>query len=254
MISVGVAGAAGRMGRLVAATIAAADDLILTACYDPASGDSVGTVDVSDDPGALAGCDVVVEFSNPAAVMANLKLWHDSGASAVIGTSGFDEERVAAVADLWTDETIRCLIVPNFSLGAVLMMKMAALAAPFFPAADIIELHHDHKLDAPSGTALATARLMAEAGGRSERAVESDEVVDGAMGAKVGGVPIHSVRLPGLVAHQQVTLGGPGETLTVRHDTTDRESFMPGVLLAIRGAGTLEQPVTVGLEPLLGLD
>jgi 4-hydroxy-tetrahydrodipicolinate reductase len=242
------------MRRLVATTVEAAEDLALTGCFDPAGGDPIGPVAISDDPAALAACDVVVEFSNPAVVMANLARWHDAGSSAVVGTSGFDDERVAAVRALWIDATARCCIVPNFSLGAVLMMKMASLAAPFFPAADIIELHHDHKVDAPSGTALATARLMAEAGGRSERAVESDEVVAGAMGARVGGVPIHSVRLPGLVAHQQVTFGAPGETLTIRHDTMDRESFMPGVLLAIRGVATLEQPVTVGLEPLLGLD
>lgn len=254
MISVGVAGAAGRMGRLVAATIAAAEDLDLAGCYDPAGGDPIGSVEVSDDPGALSGSDVVVEFTNPDVVIGNLRRWHDGGASAVVGTSGFDDERVAAVADLWVDDSIRCLIVPNFSLGAVLMMKMAAIAAPFFPAADIIELHHDRKADAPSGTALATARRMAEAGGRSERAVESAEAIAGATGANVGGVPIHSVRLPGLVAHQQVTFGGPGETLTVRHDTTDRVSFMPGVLLAVRGVGSLEQPVTVGLELLLELD
>jgi len=254
VISVGVAGAAGRMGRLVAATVVGAPDLRLTACYDPAGGQPAGGVAVDPDPGALAACEVVVEFSHPDGVMRNLQQWHDDGLSAVVGTSGFDAARIAEVEAMWTREDTRCVIVPNFSVGAVLMMRMAEQAAPFFPAADIIELHHDNKADAPSGTALATARRMEAAGGRSERAVESIESVPGATGARVAGVPIHSVRLPGLVAHQQVTFGGPGETLTVRHDTTDRASFMPGVLLAVRGVRGLERQVTVGLEALLGID
>ena len=253
MIAVGVAGAGGRMGRLVAATVDDADDLDLTGCYDPNGGDPVGSVEISVSQDVLDSADVIVEFTRPDVVLDNIARWHDAGASAVIGTSGFDDDRIEAVRRLWTNEHTRCLIVPNFSIGAVLMMKMAVLAAPFFPAADIIELHHDEKVDAPSGTALATAQRMNAAGMRNERNAASEEVVAGATGGHVGGVPIHSVRLPGLVAHQVVTFGAVGETLTVRHDTSDRESFMPGVLLAVRGVRQLDAQVTVGLEELLGL-
>jgi 4-hydroxy-tetrahydrodipicolinate reductase len=142
-------------------------------------------------------------------------------------------------------------VVPNFSIGAVLMMRFAAAAAPHFAAAEIVELHHDRKADAPSGTALATAAGMTAAGGRQERAVESAEALAGARGAAADGVRVHAVRLPGLLAHQEVILGSPGETLTIRHDTTDRAAFLPGVLLAIRGVAALADPVTVGLEAVL---
>lgn len=253
MTSVGVSGAGGRMGRMVATAVAGVGDLELIACYDPGGGDPVGSVAISSDPESLAGADVVVEFTTPDAVMDNVRRWHDFAASIVVGTSGFDGDRIAEVRRLWTNAHSRCLIVPNFSIGAVLMMRMAELAAPFFSAAEIIELHHDAKVDAPSGTALATAQKMADAGVRDERLVASEESIAGATGARVGPVPVHSVRLPGLVAHQQVLLGGPGETLTIRHDTTDRISFMPGVLLATRQVRELPEPVTVGLESLLGL-
>lgn len=253
MTSVGVAGAGGRMGRMVATAVAGVDDLELAACYDPGGGDPLGSVPIATDPEALAGSDVIVEFTSPDVVMDNVRRWHDFAASVVVGTSGFDADRISAVRSHWTNARSRCLIVPNFSIGAVLMMRMAELAAPFFGGADIVELHHDAKLDAPSGTALATAQRMVDAGVRDERLVSSEESIAGATGARVGSVPIHSVRLPGLVAHQQVMLGGPGETLTIRHDTTDRISFMPGVLLAVRQVRDLPDPVTVGLESLLGL-
>jgi 4-hydroxy-tetrahydrodipicolinate reductase len=242
------------MGRLVATAVAGVDDLELAACFDPGGGEAAGGIDVSADPAALEGCEVIVEFTTPDVVMDNLRRWRGYGASVVVGTSGFDAVRIAEVTGFWGETDARCLIVPNFSIGAVLMMRMAELAAPFFAAADIVELHHDAKVDAPSGTALATAQRMVEAGARNERLVASEESIGGATGAWVGPVSIHSVRLPGLVAHQQVTLGGPGETLTVRHDTTDRVSFMPGVLLAVRQVRDLAAPVTVGLEALLGLD
>jgi 4-hydroxy-tetrahydrodipicolinate reductase len=183
--------------------------------------------------------------------MDNLRQWRAHGAHAIVGTSGFDAGRIAAVREQWGSGDARCLIVPNFSVGAVLMMHFAELAARHYPAAEIIELHHDRKADAPSGTALATAARMRAAGGRAERTVESTETVAGARGGDVPGARIHSVRLPGLLAHQEVLLGAPGELLTIRHDTTDRVSFMPGVLLAIRGVATLPDPVTVGLESLL---
>jgi 4-hydroxy-tetrahydrodipicolinate reductase len=253
MTRVGVSGAAGRMGRLVAGAVAEAPDLQLVAAYDPAGeGQAAGGIAVGTDPSALAAAEVVVEFTTPSAVMENLVRWREMGRHAVVGTSGFDASRLEALRAAWGSGRARCLVVPNFSIGAVLMMRFAALAAPHFAAAEIVEFHHDRKADAPSGTALATAAGMAAAGGRAERAVESVESVPGARGAAAQGVRIHSVRLPGLLAHQEVILGSPGETLTIRHDTTDRAAFLPGVLLAIRGVAALADPVTVGLEALLG--
>ncbi|MBN2114668.1 MAG: 4-hydroxy-tetrahydrodipicolinate reductase [Acidimicrobiia bacterium] len=253
MIRVGVSGAAGRMGRLVAAAVAEAPDLELVAGYDPnGAGQTVAGVAVGSDPGLLASVEVVVEFTHPGVVMENLAHWRRLGRHAVVGTSGFDAARLAALREAWGGSPPSCLVVPNFSIGAVLMMRFAAAAAPHFAAAEIVELHHDRKADAPSGTALATAAGMAAAGGRAERAVESAEVLPGARGATAGGVQIHAVRLPGLLAHQEVILGSAGETLTIRHDTTDRAAFLPGVMLAIRKVGALPDPVTVGLEAVLG--
>ncbi len=253
MTRVGVSGAAGRMGRLVAEAVAEAPDLQLVAAYDPAgAGQTAGGIAIGGDPGAMTAAEVVVEFTAPSVVMENLARWREMGRHAVVGTSGFDAPRLAALRAAWGSGPARCLVVPNFSVGAVLMMRFAALAAPHFAAAEIVELHHDRKADAPSGTALATAAGMAAAGGRAERAVESAETMPGARGADAAGVRIHAVRLPGLLAHQEVILGSPGETLTIRHDTTDRAAFLPGVLLAIRGVAALADPVTVGLEAVLG--
>jgi 4-hydroxy-tetrahydrodipicolinate reductase len=253
MTAVGVSGAGGRMGRLVATAVADAGDLDLAALFDPqAGGETVAGHEVAADPEVMSGVDVVVEFTRPDVVMDNLATWHRLGVHAVVGTSGFDAVRVAAVEELWGDGPSHCLIVPNFSIGAVVMMRLAELAAPHFSAAEIVELHHDRKADAPSGTATATAERLAAAADQ-HRAVESHELVAGARGADVAGVRVHAVRLPGLVAHQEVLLGGPGETLTIRHDTTDRAAFLPGVLLGIRAVAGLPQPVTVGLEGLLGL-
>lgn len=253
MIRVAVSGAGGRMGGLVMETVAAAEDLELVAGYDPNhAGETVAGMTVSADPSVVSGADVVVEFTAPAVVMENLRRWHGAGVSAVAGTSGFDAVRLAELREFWTEAPPHCLIAPNFSIGAVLMMRFAELAAPHFAASEIIELHHDHKVDAPSGTALTTAERITAAGGRQERAVESAESVAGARGADAA-TRIHSVRLPGLLAHQEVLFGSPGETLTIRHDTLDRVSFMPGVLLAIRSVQDLPDPVTVGIERLLGL-
>lgn len=254
MTTVGVSGAAGRMGRLVADSVAAADDLSLGGLYDPAAaGVEIAGTPVTDDPGDLGGCDVIVEFTRPDVVMSNLTTWRGLGAHAVVGTSGFDAERLNALKEMWTDAPPNCLVVPNFAIGAVVMMLLSEIAAPHFAAAEVIELHHDRKVDAPSGTSLETARRIAAAASGQDRAVESAELVAGARGGDVHGVPVHSVRLPGLLAHQVVIFGGPGETLTIRHDTTDSASFMPGVLLAVRAVAGLPDPVTVGLEPLLGL-
>jgi 4-hydroxy-tetrahydrodipicolinate reductase len=247
MIKVGVLGAKGRMGSEVCQVAAAAADLEVAAA-----------VDVGDPRDALRGCDVVVDFTQPGAVMDNLRWCISEGLDTVVGTSGFDETRTAQVTEwLAGAPATRALVVPNFSLGAVLMMRFAAQAARFFDSAEIIELHHAGKVDAPSGTAARTAALVSEARRAAGLGPSPDATVtaaDGARGAVLDGVHVHSVRLAGLVAHQEVLLGGHGEILTIRHDSLDRSSFMPGVLLGVRGVASLPPGLTFGLEPLLGLD
>jgi 4-hydroxy-tetrahydrodipicolinate reductase len=216
--AVGVAGAAGRMGIAACAAISEADDLSLAGRADPAIGVELSSI--------LGDCEVVVDFTAPDAALANARECVAAGVHVVIGTTGFD---VGALEGL---SGANVFWAPNFAIGAVLMMRFAAEAAAHMAAAEIIELHHDGKVDAPSGTAALTAQLMAAASGRD---------------APV----IHSVRLPGLLAHQEVILGDLGQTLTIRHDSISRESFMPGVLLAVRRVATLERSPTVGLEALL---
>ena len=246
MIKVGVLGAKGRMGSQVCSTVEAAGDLQLAA-----------QVDIGDSLDPLTGADVVVDFTHPGAVMDNLRWGIGHGLATVVGTSGFGDDRLAEVSGwLAAGEQSRVLVVPNFSVGAVLMMRFAAIAAPFFESAEVIELHHAGKADAPSGTAGRTAALISEARSAAGSGPMPDATVtaaDGARGADVDGVHVHSVRLAGLVAHQEVLLGGHGEVLTIRHDSLDRASFMPGVLLAIRGIGSLPAGLTVGLDGLLGL-
>lgn len=249
-IRVGVSGALGRMGSLIAETVAEAPDMELVAGFDLFEGEVAGTP-VRADVSCLADAEVVIDFTNPEVVMDNLARYRDMGCHAVVGTSGFTAERIASVRRMWeADRPVNCLIVPNFSIGAVLMMRFARAAAGYFAASEVIELHHDQKADAPSGTAVSTAAGMAETGSQS-RQVPSEELYAGALGARVEGVPVHSVRLPGLLAHQEVLFGNPGEILTIRHDSTDRVSFLPGVLLAVRGVSALEAGVSVGLEVLL---
>jgi 4-hydroxy-tetrahydrodipicolinate reductase len=241
------------MGRLVAETIAAADDLELGPLFDPGNaGVEIAGRPVEESAAAMANADAVVEFTQPDVVMGNLATWREMGLHAVVGTSGFDDGRLEELAAAWGSGPPNCLIVPNFSIGAVVMMRLAEIAAPHFAAAEIIELHHDRKADAPSGTAIATATRIGAAAVQ-HREVESTELIAGSRGADVAGVPVHAVRLPGLVAHQEVLFGGVGETLTIRHDTTDRTAFMPGVLAAVRAVEGLTDPVTVGLEKILGL-
>jgi 4-hydroxy-tetrahydrodipicolinate reductase len=245
MIKVGVLGARGRMGREAAATVEAASDTELSA-----------QVDQDDSLDALIGCDVVVDFTHVAAVMGNLRWCVEHSLNVVVGTSGFGEDRLAEVRS-WTGPDVRVLIAPNFSIGAILMMRFAAQAARFFDSAEIIELHHANKMDAPSGTALRTAGLIAEARSAAGLGAPPDatkEELTGARGATVDDIHVHSVRLAGLVAHQEVLFGGHGETLTIRHDSLDRASFMPGVLVAVRGIASLPPGLTVGIEPLLGLE
>ena len=258
MIKVGVLGAKGRMGSLVCQTVRSAPDLELAA-----------EVDIGERPDLLNGCDVVVDFTTPGAVMGNLRWCVEHCIDVVVGTSGFGPDRLAEVDALLPDEAVtpgesaagttwapRVLVVPNFSVGAVLMMKFAEQAARFFESAEIIELHHAAKVDAPSGTAARTAAMMhaaREAAGVGPSPDATETQLPGARGAVVDGVHVHSVRLSGLVAHQEVLLGGHGETLTIRHDSLDRASFMPGVLLAVRGIESLPAGLTVGLDRLLGL-
>jgi len=252
-MKVGVSGAGGRMGSLAAATIDSADDLHLIALYDPHTTGSIAGLTISDDRDALDGCDIVVEFSRPDVVMENLAIWRSFGANAVIGTSGFDAQRLGELDELWSNGPGNCLVVPNFSIGAVLMMSMAEMAAPHFPVAEIVEMHHDEKADAPSGTAIATAQKIAAVAPKQERKVDSEELYDGALGSDVGDVRVHAVRLPGAVAHQTVMFGGEGERLSITHDTSDRSSFMPGVLLAVRSIPAQKETLAVGLETLLGI-
>jgi 4-hydroxy-tetrahydrodipicolinate reductase len=246
MVMVGVLGAKGRMGSQVCRTVESAPDLELAA-----------QVDVGDSLEQLAGCEVVVDFTHPGAVLSNLRWCVQHGIAAVVGTSGFGADRLAEVTGWLADApAARVLVVPNFSIGAVLMMRFATLAAPFFESTEVIELHHAGKADAPSGTASRTATLIAAARAQASAGPMPDATVtaaDGARGTEVDGVHVHSVRLAGLVAHQEVLLGGHGELLTIRHDSLDRESFMPGVLVAVRGIGGLPPGLTVGLDGLLGL-
>ena len=260
---VGVVGAAGRMGAAVCAAVDAAADLELVAAVDPASAGAAlpgagprGELVVADGVSALedAGVEVAVDFTVASAARAHLPLYAAAGIHAVLGTTGLDDTDVAAAAVAYPgDGRLGCVIAANFAIGAVLMMRFAELAAPWFETAEIVELHHDAKPDAPSGTALATARRMAEASGKWAPDPTRTETVPGARGAAgPGGIRLHSVRLRGLVAHQEVLLGTEGQTLTVRHDSTDRSSFMPGVLLAVRSVPG-RPGLTVGLDALLGL-
>lgn len=229
------------MGSEVVRAVHAADDLELGPAYDV--GDAVD----------LAGVDVAVDFTHPSAVMDNLRACIDAGVHAVVGTTGFDEARLTTLREMLAGTQVGVLVAPNFGVAAVLMMRFAAQAAPFFDSVEIVELHHPGKADAPSGTARRTAELVAAAReGMPAMPDATSQSLDGARGADVEGVRVHAVRLAGLVAHQEVLLGGHGETLTIRHDSYDRSSFMPGVLLGIRQIAS-RPGLTVGLEALLDL-
>jgi len=257
VIPVGVMGARGRMGRLVSGAVADDPELELVAAVARFSAEIPGLpVRVSTDRHALvdAGARVVVDFTNPGVVMDNVRWAIEQGLDVVVGTTGIgpdDLEEIRSLVDA-RGGGHGVVVVPNFAIGAVLMQRFAAEASRFLPAVEIIELHHDRKMDAPSGTALATARAVVESRNQPYRGPE-EESVKGSRGGDVEGVRIHSVRLPGLVAHQEVILGGPGQTLSIRHDSLDRSGFMPGVLMAIKEV--VKRPgLTVGLEPLLGLE
>jgi len=260
-IRVGVFGAGGRMGSTVCRAVAADPGLDLVMAVDPFhSGIDLRQVSGADVAGqiapdaaalARAGVEVAVDFTTVAAARENLRWCADNGVHAVVGTSGFQPGDLEDLAGWFTASN--CFVAPNFAIGAVLMMRFAEMAAPWFDTAEIIELHHDAKIDAPSGTAMLTAARMAAAS--SEWATDPTEtlIVNGARGGDgPGGIRVHSVRLRGLVAHQEVLLGTTGQTLTIRHDSSDRASFMPGVLLAVKAVA--DKPgLTVGLDTLLGL-
>lgn len=256
MTSVGISGAAGRMGRLSLETLLPLEEFSVGGLYAPGhDGEALSGHRCSSNPDALRGCDVILEFTNPDVAPTNVTRWRSFDADVVIGTSGYDSERLAVLEDEWADATRRCLVVPNLSVGAVFMMRLSELAAPHFASAEIIEMHHQRKADAPSGTSLNTAARMGAARMASGRPPHGRgrEIAPGALGAVVEGVAIHSVRAYGFVAHQEVILGGTGEYLTIRHDTTDLAAFTPGIVLALRSVAALESPLTVGLETILGL-
>jgi 4-hydroxy-tetrahydrodipicolinate reductase len=264
---VGVLGAGGRMGRRVCQAVAEDPELELVAAVDPAlagidlrqvTGVAAPGLQVASGRDELlrAEVEVAVDFTVAEAAIENLRWCAEHGVHAVVGTTGIDEAVLEDLRRRFEDSRANCVIAANFAIGAVLMVRFAELAAPFMDGAEIIELHHDGKADAPSGTALHTARRLAEAR-RAAGAVWPEDrttamVVDGARGGVgPGGVHVHSVRLPGLVAHQQVILGAVGQTLTITHDATDRSSFMPGVLMAVKAVAG-RRGLTVGLDPLLG--
>lgn len=242
---VGVLGAKGKVGATMVEAVQEADDLTFTVGVD--AGEPLSEL-------VTANTEVVIDFTHPDVVMKNLKFLIDNGIHAVVGTTGFTDERLEQVRGWLSDKPdVAVLIAPNFAIGAVLSMHFAQQAARFFESVEVIELHHPHKADAPSGTAARTARLIAEARkGLPPSPDATSTGLEGARGADVHGIAVHSVRLAGLVAHQEVLFGTLGETLTIRHDSIDRTSFVPGVLLAVRKVGHFAG-LTVGIEPLLDL-
>lgn len=246
-IRVGVLGARGRMGQQVCRAVDAAQDMELVAMVD--AGDWLFSV-------ADAGAQVLVDFTHPDVVMDNVRFAIDQHIHAVVGTTGFTEERLATIRQWLADAPeLGVLVAPNFGIGAVLSMRFAQMAAPFYDSAEVIELHHPGKADAPSGTATRTAELIAQARREAQLGAPPDatsHALSGARGADIEGVHVHALRIAGMVAHQEIVFGTEGETLTIRHDSLHRSSFMPGVLLGIRQVGG-HPGLTVGLESLLGL-
>ncbi|MEW6058527.1 MAG: 4-hydroxy-tetrahydrodipicolinate reductase [Actinomycetota bacterium] len=261
---VGVIGACGRMGQTVCRAVAESADMRLTAAVDLSRvGQSIGPiighpkldVPITDELDRLleAEVEVAVDFTHPDVVMDNVRWCLEHAVNLVVGTTGITQENLEEIRQMIDggDGEPNVIVAPNFALGAVLMQRFAAMAVRFFPAVEIVDLHHEGKADAPSGTALSTARRLVDEREAVYRGPDA-ESVEGARGGDLEGVRVHSVRLPGLVAHQEVILGGQGQTLTIRHDVVDRSSFIPGVLMAIRAVST-RPGLTVGLEPLLDL-
>jgi 4-hydroxy-tetrahydrodipicolinate reductase len=262
VIRVGVFGAGGRMGEAVCHAVNADPELELVAAVDPHHAgidlDQLGLhgtgLQISAGPAALvdASADVAIDFTVIGAARENLRFCAENGVHAVVGTSGFSDEELGEFAVCFEKSRANAVIAANFAIGAVLMMRFAELAAPYFDTAEIIELHHDAKIDAPSGTAVVTARRIAAASKEWAADPTTSVVAAGARGATVDGITVHSVRLRGMVAHQEVLMGTTGQSLSIRHDTYDRSSFMPGVLLATKGVAS-RPGLTIGLEPFLGV-
>ncbi len=251
MIPVGVLGAAGRMGREVRRAVASADDLELVAAVDPDhAGEDADGITIAGSLDALGDAEVAVDFTHPSVVLENIRWCLAHGVHVVVGTTGLSADGLDEVRTLADGADANCVIAPNFALGAVLLLRFAAEAARFFDAAEVIELHHDGKADAPSGTALATARAIDAARAGDWSAPDAIGADPSSRGADVQGVRVHAVRLPGLVAHEEVLFGGPGQVLTLRHDALDRSAFTPGVLLAVRSVAN-RPGLTVGLDALL---
>ncbi len=260
MIRVAVCGAGGRMGREVCRAVLAEDGFELVAAVDPAAaGRTVGEIVGKDCTvvlfGSVAEClrsaapEVVVDFTHPSVVMGNVREVVAAGVHAVVGTTGLSEDNFEEIDRLAREADVGVFVAPNFALGAVLMIELSKRAARYMPHAEVIELHHDGKADAPSGTAKSTAASLSAARGTVPETNTSEDMA-GARGADVDGIRVHSVRLPGLVAHQEVLFGAPGQTLSLRHDTTDRAAFMPGVMMAVKAV--LSRPgLTRGLESIL---
>lgn len=262
VIRVAVAGACGRMGKLVVQTVLKQPDMTLVSAVDKQHvGEDIGVIAVDHPVGVIVTDHiaesftqtlphVLVDFTTLGAAVSHIYTALEHGVIPVVGTSGFSAQTLSDIREAVERTGTACIIVPNFAIGAVLMMRFAKEAARYFPDVEIIELHHDGKVDAPSGTAIRTAEMIAAARTERPRQIVQEQKFEGARGASVANVPVHSVRLPGLVAHQMVIFGGPGEVLTIRHDSMDRQSFMPGVMLAIRKARQV-QGLVVGLEHLL---
>ena len=259
-VNVAVIGAAGRMGIEVCRAVSATDDLTLVAAVDPVrKGQRLEDVIGMSSPVVISGSleeldvasiDCAVEFTGPATVAEHLNWLLNHGVHTVVGATGLSDEAIALARASAAKGGVNALIAPNFAIGAVLLERFAKEAVAYFPHVEVIELHHDQKVDAPSGTALRTAKLLGEARSADVAVVGGDEQYPGARGAQVHGIAVHSVRLPGLVAHEEVIFGGDGEVLTLRHDSLSRQSFMPGVLHAIRNVASLNG-VAIGLDQVL---
>jgi 4-hydroxy-tetrahydrodipicolinate reductase len=254
VIKVGVFGAGGRMGRTVCGAVAGADGMELVAAVDPFhKGEDVEGVTIAETADALAhaNAQVAVDFTLIDAARQNLRWCAEHGVHAVVGTTGFGDAELTELATLFDQSTSNAVIAPNFAIGAVLMMRFAELAAPYFETAEVIEFHHNQKIDAPSGTAMRTAQRIAAASKDWEQDPTTKHTAAGARGGTVDGIPVHAVRMHGMVASQEALFGTTGQSLTLRHDTYDRSSFMPGVLLAVRRVADVPG-LTIGLDPLLG--
>lgn len=252
MVRVAVSGAMGRLGSIIAKGISNTDDMQLSGVYDPGHAGKVMAGMEIEDSIKNINAQIVVECTHPDVVMENLKQWHAKGMSVVAGTSGFTKDRIQEVKSFWGEDDPGCLIVPNFSIGAVLMMRFAEMASVYFDSAEIIERHEDTKPEAPSGTALATAMRMGKVRNESEQ-IKNDEVVKGVRGGLVSGVRIHSLRMKGVLSDQEVAFSNVGEIFSIHHSSTSYESFVNGALVAIRYAHTING-VAIGLDAALDFE